>query len=249
MAGLTAVPGSLTAVSQANNTQEEDYPKLRRSKMPLLNEEIKEQVKQELSNLAGPVRLVMFTQEFECDFCAETRQLVEEVADLSDQLTAEVYDFVTDEKKAKELDIDKIPAIAIIGAEDYGVRYYGIPSGYEFASLLHAIQSVAAGEAGLSEEGLQTLAALTEPVHMQVFVTPTCPYCPQSVILAHQMAIASPMVRADMVEAQEFPHLSQKYQVMGVPRTVINETTHIEGAAPEPMVMEKLQEALNDTGE
>jgi hypothetical protein len=57
------------------------------------------------------------------------------------------------------------------------------------------------------------------------------------------------MVRADMVEATEFPHLSYKYQVMGVPRTVINETTHMEGAAPEPMLLEKLQEALEAAGE
>ena len=212
--------------------------------MPLLSSEIAEQVKQLLANLAGPVQLVVFTQEFECEFCAETRQLVEEVAQLSDQLTAVVYDFVNDEDKAEELSIDKIPAIAVIGAEDYGVRFYGIPSGYEFTSLLHAIRAVAAGKPELSEETLQALAEVTEPVHVQVFVTPTCPYCPPAVVLAHQMAIASSMVRADMVEATEFPHLSVKYQVMGVPRTVINETVHVEGAAPEPMVLEKLQEAL-----
>jgi len=186
----------------------------------------------------------LFTQEFECEFCAETRQLVEELAQLSDQLTAEIYDFVADEEKAEELNIDKIPAIAVIGEEDYGVRFYGIPSGYEFTSLLHAIQAVAAGEPDLSDDMMEALAALDEPVHMQVFVTPTCPYCPQSVVLAHKMAIASPMVRADMAEAQEFPHLSQKYQVMGVPRTVINETTHVEGAVPELMVLDKLHEAL-----
>jgi glutaredoxin-like protein len=212
--------------------------------MPLLNDEIAGQVKEQLGTLAGPVRLVVFTQAFECEYCAENRQLVEEVADLSDQVTAEVYNFVTDKEKAEELEIDKIPAIAVIGAEDYGVRFYGIPAGYEFTSLIHAIQAVAAGEPELSEEGLQALAELADPVHMQVFVTPTCPYCPQSVVLAHQMAIASPMVRADMVEATEFPHLSMKYQVMGVPRTVINETTHVEGAVPEPMLLEKLQEAL-----
>jgi glutaredoxin-like protein len=212
--------------------------------MPLLDEEITEQVKQELADLAGPVRLVMFTQEFECEFCAETRQLVEEIAQLSDQLTAEIYNFVTDNDKADELGIDKIPAIAVIGAEDYGVRFYGIPSGYEFTSLLHAIRTVAAGEPELSEEATRALAEMTEPLHMQVFVTPTCPYCPASVVLAHRLAVASPMVRADMVEATEFPHLAVKYQVMGVPRTVINETIHIEGAAPEPMVLEKLQEAL-----
>lgn len=217
--------------------------------MPLLNEEIAEQVRQELADLAGPARLVVFTQEFECEFCAETRQLAEEVAQLSDQLAAEVYNFVVDKEKAEELGVDKIPAIAIIGAEDYGVRFYGIPSGYEFTSLLHAIRMVAAGKPELTEETMKTLAELTEPVHIQVFVTPTCPYCPGSVVLAHQMAVASPMVRADMVEATEFPHLAMKYQVMGVPRTVINDTTHIEGAAPEPMVLEKLREALEGSGE
>jgi glutaredoxin-like protein len=217
--------------------------------MPLLNEEIAEYVKQELADLAGPVRLVMFTQEFECDYCAETRQLVEEVAALSDQLMAEIYNFVIDKEKAEELGIDKIPAVAVIGAEDYGVRLYGIPSGYEFTSLLHAIRTVAAGKPELTEETLATLAELTEPVHIQVFVTPTCPYCAGSVVLAHQLAVASPMVRADMVEATEFPQLAIKYQVMGVPRTVINETVHIEGAAPEPMVLDKVQEVLEGTEE
>ncbi len=217
--------------------------------MSLLNEGIREQVKQDLAGLAGPVRLAMLTQESECQFCAETQQLVEEIAQLSDQLTAEVYDFVADEKKAKELGIDKIPAIAVIGADDYGVRFFGIPSGYEFASLLHAIKLVAAGKPELSDDTIKALTELSEPVHIQVFITPTCPYCQTSVMLAHQMAVASPMVQGDMVEATEFPHLATKYQVMGVPRTVINETVHIEGAAPEPMVLEKLQEALAGRGE
>ncbi len=213
--------------------------------MSLLNDEIREQIRQDLADLAGPVKMVMFTQESECQYCKETQQLTEELAELSDQLTVEVYDFVADEEKAQELEIDKTPALAIIGAEDYGMRYYGIPSGYEFASVLHAIKMAASGESELSEDTLKVLTGLKEKVHFQVFVTPTCPYCPRSVILAHHFAYVTPMVRADMVEAQEFPHLSQKYQVMGVPRTVINETAHLEGAAPEAMVLDKLREALN----
>jgi glutaredoxin-like protein len=212
--------------------------------MPLLNDEIRQEVSKILADLPGPVRLVMFTQEFECEYCTETRQLVEEIAELSDRITAEIYDFQADRAKAEELGIDKIPAIAVIGAQDYGVRFYGIPSGYEFTSFLHAIQSVAAGKPELSDVTLRVLAGVQKPVHIQVFVTPTCPYCPQAVMLAHQMAIASPLIRADMVEAMEFPHLAIKYQVMGVPRTVINETVHIEGAAPESMVVARLQEAL-----
>ena len=141
--------------------------------MAMINEKDKKAVSDRLAKLVGPVKLVMFTQEFECHFCTETRQLVEEIAQLSDQLTAEIYDFVIDKEKAEELGVDKVPAIAIIGAEDYGVRFYGIPSGYEFTSLIYAIRAVAAGEAELSEEGVQALAELTEPVHMQVFITPT----------------------------------------------------------------------------
>ena len=203
------------------------------------------QVKQELADLDGAVRLVMFTQEVECDYCAETRQLAEEVAALSDLITAEVHDFVADKEQAEGLGVTNIPEIAVVGAEDYGVRFYGIPSGYEFASLLHAIKLVASGDGALGEPASEVLAGLDEPVHVQVFVTPTCPYCQFSVTLAHRLAVGSPWVTADMVEATEFPHLSAKYQVMGVPRTVINETVHIEGSAPESTVIEKLQEALS----
>lgn len=212
--------------------------------MPMLNDEVREETRRFLEQLAGPVRLVMFTQEFECEYCSETRQLVEEIAGLSEQIQLEVYDFQSDAAKAEDLGIDKIPAIAVIGAQDYGVRLFGIPSGYEFTSLLHAIRTVAAGKPELAAGTLEALAALSEPVHLQVFVTPTCPYCPQAVTLAHQMAIASPLVRADMVEAIEFPHEAIKYQVMGVPRTVINETVHVEGAAPESTVLKELQKAL-----
>ncbi len=212
--------------------------------MPMLSEEIAGRVKEELVNLAGPVQLVMFTQDSECEYCAETQQLVEEVAQLSDQLTSRVYDLIVDTEEAEAFGVDKAPAIAVVGAEDYGVKFYGIPSGYEFATFLEAIRTVATGEPELSEDTLATLEEITEPVHMQVFVTPTCSYCPSAAVLAHNMAVASPMVRADVVEAMEFPNLARQYQVMGVPRTVLNEHVHIEGAAPEATVLEKLQEAL-----
>ncbi|NLF02582.1 MAG: glutaredoxin [Anaerolineales bacterium] len=212
--------------------------------MPVLNQEIADQVRAHLADLSGSVRLVVFTQEFECQYCTETRQLAEEIAELSDRISVEVYDFTQDKEKATELGIDKIPAIAVIGAQDYGVRFYGIPAGYEFASLLQALKTVASGQTSLADETLRTLQQLEAPVHIQVFVTPTCPYCQTSVILGHQMAVASPMVRADMVEATEFPHLAMKYQVMGVPRTVINETVHIEGAVPEQVVLARMQEAV-----
>jgi glutaredoxin-like protein len=104
---------------------------------------------------------------------------------------------------------------------------------------------VSGGESGLSQETKETVAGINTPVHIQVFVTPTCPYCPGAVRLAHQLALESDLITADMVEAIEFPHLANKYDVMGVPRTVINEDVHIEGAAPEPMLLEQLLHAVH----
>jgi glutaredoxin-like protein len=214
--------------------------------MPLMDDKTRQDVRELLSDLTGPVKLLLFSQQFECQMCAETRQICEEVAELNDHITVEVKDFVADEALAQELNIDKIPAIAVLGADDrdYNIRFYGIPSGYEFMSLLEAIRLVSQGEHHLSAETLKYLDALQGELHLQVFVTPTCPYCPRAVILAHQLAFASEKVRGDMIEANEFPHLSMRYNVMGVPRTVINEETFIEGAAPEAMLLGKLQEAM-----
>jgi len=216
--------------------------------MSLLKEEDQKHLQNEFESLTAPVKLVMFTQEMECQYCRETHMISEEVAGLSDKISVEVYDFVHDQEIAEQYNIDKIPAIAIVqdGEEpkDYGIRFYGIPSGYEFSSLIENIMMVSRGESGLSAETKAWVSSLDEPVHLQVFVTPTCPYCPQAVIMAHQLAVESDLITADMVEAIEFPHLSNKYFVQGVPRTVINETTFMEGAAPEPMLLGKLQEAV-----
>ncbi len=217
--------------------------------MSLLNEDIRSQLQNEFAGLTGQVKLVLFTQEMECQYCSETRSLAEEVAGLSDKIDVEVYDFVKDSEIVETYGIDKIPAIAIVKGgdepKDYGIRLYGIPSGYEFSTLIEDIAMVSTGESGLDQETKDELANLTSPLHFQVFVTPTCPYCPPAVRLAHKMALESDLVTGDMVEAIEFPHISNKYQVMGVPRTVINEDFFLEGAAPEAMLMAKVREALN----
>ncbi|MFN2243884.1 MAG: protein disulfide oxidoreductase [Anaerolineae bacterium] len=217
--------------------------------MSLIAEKDAKFLRQEFEeNLVAPVKLVMFTQEMECQFCTETRQIVEEIAALSDKIEAEIRDFVADKATAELYRIDKIPAIAVVqlsdGKEqDYGIRFYGIPSGYEFTSVIEDIIDVSKGESGLQPKSKEAVAAITEPVHFQVFVTPTCPYCPQAVRLAHKFAMESDLITADMVEAIEFPHLSNKYAVHGVPRTVINESFHQEGAVPEPLMLAKLLEA------
>jgi len=212
--------------------------------MPVLDDKVLGEVTKALQNMKKTVTLKFFTQPLECDYCKETHQLLEELITTNPLLKLEVHQFESDKEAVETYGIDKIPAIAVVGEKDHGIRFYGIPSGYEFSSLLSAILLVSTGVVKISEEGKKFLSGLTKPVHMQVFVSPTCPYCPQAVILAHQMAFSSDMVKADMVETSEFPHLTQKYSVQGVPRTVINEKWFQEGAAPEPMIIAKIKESL-----
>jgi glutaredoxin-like protein len=149
--------------------------------MPLLDDRVRKQVQSALGGLERPVRMVMFTQgeggALECQYCTETRELAEEVASLSDKLSVEVKDFQADEALAKAYGVDKIPAL-VLAADGTApasarVRFYGIPAGYEFSSLLEDLRMVSSGKHGLSDETMAAIAQLKEPVHIQVFVTPT----------------------------------------------------------------------------
>ena len=212
--------------------------------MGIINEEQQEQLKERFKELDGEVKLIVFTQENECQYCEETKQLVEDVAELSDKIVVEAYDFAADKDKVEKYMIDKTPAVVIEGEKDYGIRFYGIPAGHEFVSLINSIELVATGESGLSEETKAALGQLKDDTHIQVFITLTCPYCPGAVEIAHKMAMESELITADMVESAEFPHLAEIYNVMAVPKVVVNEDTQFEGALPEGDFVENVMKVL-----
>jgi glutaredoxin-like protein len=195
-------------------------------------------IKEFKEKMEDPVKILMFTQEIECKFCSDTRQLAQELAALSDRINVEVYDFVADANKAKELGIDKIPALAIIGKKDYGVRIYGIPYGYELQTMIEAITNVSKGRTDLSEETKKILADVKAPVHIQVFVSLTCHHCPVAATVAHKLAVENNMIRADVIDGTEFPQLAQKYSVTGVPKVIINEKIEFVGAFNEDLFAE-----------
>jgi glutaredoxin-like protein len=216
--------------------------------MAMIKDRDKKKVGELLSRLADPVRILVFTQETECLFCLQTRELVEEVGTLSDKLSVEVLDFVADAERARALGVDKIPAVVLLGPKDrdYGLRLFGIPSGYEFMSLLEGIQLAAGGDSGLSPDSRRKLAGITAPVALQVFVTPTCPYCPRAVVTAFRLAVESEHISAAMVESSEFPHLANRYQVSGVPHTVIGDSLQpMVGAYPEAAAVDMILAALS----
>jgi glutaredoxin-like protein len=211
----------------------------------LINDENRVELESLLKNLDSDVNILFFTQENACPTCVQQLQLLEELASLSTKLVLNVYKFLEESEIVRKYDIDKIPATVIMGERDYGIRFYGLTMGYEFSSLIQTVLMVSTEESGLSPQLETFVKAIDTPADIQVITTLTCPYCPRMVRIAHQFAMVNPKIRGAMVDVTEFPHLAQKYDVTGVPRTVINETHSFEGALQQEAVYLEVLKAVN----
>lgn len=142
--------------------------------MAILNAQTMSEVRQQFAQLRDPVKLVVFSQSLEAaDLCIQNEQLVREVAELDDRMSVEVLNPALDRERAEAYGVDRVPAIVVEGARDYGLRFYGVPSGYEFANLIDAIVVASTGEPALSEATRTSLGTLTTDVDIKVFSTPT----------------------------------------------------------------------------
>jgi glutaredoxin-like protein len=204
--------------------------------MALLSDQDRQTITKHLAEIAHPVTLLFFTQTIGGpETAAITKQILDEVAELSDKVTVEEVNFVLDKARAVQHGIEGVPAIALLrNGEDTRMRFLGAPAGYEFMSLIEAIILAGSDESGLSGDSKRLVAEhVSAPIDIKVFVTPSCPHCPRAVTLAHRLAVESPHIRAACVEATEFMDLSRKYRVTGVPKTIVNDTVEILGAVPE----------------
>ena len=217
----------------------------------LIGEDVQKQLEEVFEALVEPVQILFFSSKLRaCEYCEHTWSLLEEVSALSDKISLQGFDIDEDPDVAKRYHVELVPGI-VIGVKkgdvvvDSGVRFAGIPAGHEFSSLINAIVLVSKQDSGLGEESKAYLAELKEPVKLQVFVTTSCPYCPQAVTLAHQMALESENIQAEMIEAVEFAELSNSFGVSGVPHTVINHGKgEVVGAVPEGMLIDELKRAM-----
>lgn len=150
--------------------------------MGFLSADDQKEIERLFEQLSGDVKLVYFTQREsplyipgqECATCKDTRLLLEEVAALSDRLHLETHDFVAESEIAREYGIDRIPALVMSSEAVKGkVRYFGMPSGYEFSVLLGTLVDASQGKTALSEKTMEALRDLKSDIHIQVFVTPT----------------------------------------------------------------------------
>jgi alkyl hydroperoxide reductase subunit AhpF len=142
--------------------------------MPMLNAQNENEIRKAFGAMRDPVTLVVFSQSLAAaDLCTQNEQLVREVAGLSEKITVEVLNLAIDRDRAEAYRVDQVPAIAVVGARDWGIRFYGVPLGYEFSNLIDSIVVASTGEPSLSEETKQALAALGDDVDIKVFSTPT----------------------------------------------------------------------------
>ena len=144
----------------------------------LLNDDIVQQIREVFEGLKHPVHIMFFGSAKNCQYCDETRQLAEEVAEISDLISMDVYDVENDADLAKLYNVSDAPGLVIATKEadqitDFGVRLMGIPSGHEFTSLIQDILLVSNRDSGLSDQTREFLKGLDKPILLQVFVTPT----------------------------------------------------------------------------
>ena len=202
--------------------------------MPLLSVQDRATVQKHLEGLTHAVTLLFFTQTIGAPETVHiTRQVVNELAELNALITVEEVNLVLDRERAAQYGVSDVPAIVLLkDGADTRMRFLGAPAGYEFMSLVEAVTLAGTDGSGLLDSSKALLGAVSAPLDIMVFVTPTCVYCPRAVTTAHRMAVESPFVTATCIEATEFPELSRRYRVTGVPKTVAGEG-EIVGALPE----------------
>lgn len=226
--------------------------------MGLIQEKDKRIIKERFdSELKDEVKILFFkksgvglwtpdeTEDNECRYCKEAEEIYSDVVSLSDKLKLEIYELGKDKEIFDQYKVERIPTIVILGKNKGLIRYVGIPAGYEFTSFIEDIIDASKGEIDLKEDNIRKIENIKDKVHIQVFVTPTCPYCPRAVRTAHKLAFLNENIIADMVEATEFPNLSDRYNVYAVPKTVINDKIEFEGSIPEDEFVNEVLRAVS----
>src|SRR5450759_3194946 len=192
------------------------------------------------SELTGDVKVFLFTTKGGCLYCGQTRQLLEEIASLTDKIRLQVLDKGEDVSRAVEFAVEVAPTTVIVASNGAKLHYVGMPSGRQMRSLVEDIVDASRGRTEMDEETKGTIRRVSAPAVIKVFVTPVCPYSPLVVRSAHRFALENPMISALMIETVEFPELAKKYNVVGVPRTVINDRVAFDGAPAELAFAEKV---------
>jgi glutaredoxin-like protein len=197
------------------------------------------------SKLKREVRVLVFTAEKGCEHCKEAEQLMMEISAQSSKLEVEVLDIEQNKKLASELNIILTPATIIMSNNGAKLYYFGLPGGHQLKCLVEDIVDASEGTTDLQPKIREKIKKIDQPVDIKIFVTPSCPYSPIVVRSAHRFAIENQKIRAQMIESMEFPELTEKYRVVGVPKTIINDSDQFDGTLNDELFAQKVSEAAS----
>lgn len=199
----------------------------------LLDQETQDQLKEIFNEMKKPLNIVYFTKE-NCENCDITGQLLNELIEVTDMLTLDIYDVNKDLEEKNKYNIDDAPSYILVDEnnEQKGSIFYGVPAGHEFNTLITNILDASEAQELYDNETREIIKSIDKPVDIKVFVTVQCPHCPGAAINASRLAQLNPNIKATVYEAQTFGEISDKYNVSGVPKIVINETEELMGNQP-----------------
>lgn len=193
----------------------------------------KEFLENKFHALKNDVRLVFFTRETFCPYCNETSRLLKRLSSITQKIKFDSYNFAIDDEKHQEYHVFDVPALAIIGEKDYGIRYYGYPRGNELANFLDDIIYVSEGKNTLKSDVAPKLAQFAKPTQLKIFISRNCLFSLPLVRLAIKLAISNDAIHADIIHTDEFLELADKHKVRGTPMTIINDEKGFYGALDE----------------
>ncbi len=204
------------------------------------------------NELAAPVKIDYFTQRETkleapgvepCALCKPTQNMLQELSGLSDLISLRVHQFEDDPEEKTTFGVERVPGIVLRGPGPGFFKYYGMPGGTEFPAFVESLVDLSRWETLFSPDSVKALSELKTDVSVRVFVTPTCPYCPQMARAAFMMGMVSEHVKAEVIEVNEFPDLAERYKIEAVPLTLINDRISIPGALSEPALIEQVVKA------
>ena len=210
----------------------------------IFDEEITGQLKEIFKEMKNPVQIELFTEE-DAPGAQEVEDFLNEVSEIDQRIKVSVNRLPEAADKAEKLGIVRTPGFAVLDSEgkDHGIQFYGLPGGHEINSFIYALMAVSGVKEPLPEEITSEVAGFKKDINMKVFVTLGCPHCPGAVSKAHRLAMENDNIRAEMIDANLFPELSEKFNVSSVPKIVFNDGKDLIGDQP----VESFMSMLRDT--
>ncbi len=214
--------------------------------MGILSQEDSDYLKKEFEKITNNIIIEFFSTDNKdkSEQCDNIREIMAEIMGLTDKISLNEFNVDKDKEKAEKYNIKMAPVLIFNNKNNRNIKFYGVPSGYEFSSLIEDIMDLGTGKIDFDEGIEDKVKAIDKHVNIMVFVTPTCPYCPAAVRTAHKFAMINHKISADMIESYEFPEIADKFKVQGVPRVIINEKDGFEGALEQEKFLEKIIENL-----